>query len=279
MSQASDYPVTFPYGAVDNVYYGPQAVDKSTYIGPYHRGDDRAMPMGTPVVMNGATIGLSGNGNGRYGAHLHVGRFVGGADTDPHGLGFSLPGAVVTKILNDYSDPVNGKYVWVRDASGATWVYLHLSQITCVVGQVLSPAPQQGEAMITDSDNEFWRWDKLFVQIRGRMATRDEFRAAAVGKTWLQAMEILSDSTEADANQRTREFGQSASTQLATQSTTIDTLNLNIKNLTDDNVSLKTELAAAVAKETPAPVPQNTYEPAVSSPSWLVRLIARFKKS
>jgi hypothetical protein len=56
-----------------------------------------------------------------------------------------------------------------------------------------------GEDMINDTDNEFWRWNKLFVQIRGREASREEFRNAAVGQTWLRAMEVLSDSSEADA--------------------------------------------------------------------------------
>ena len=56
-----------------------------------------------------------------------------------------------------------------------------------------------GEVMIQDYDNEFARWNKLFYQIRGRNATREEFRNSAVGKTWLRAMEILSDSPEADA--------------------------------------------------------------------------------
>lgn len=52
---------------------------------------------------------------------------------------------------------------------------------------------------IADTDSEFNRWNKLFVQIRGRNASRDEFRAAAVNRTWLAAMEILSDNPEADA--------------------------------------------------------------------------------
>lgn len=52
--------------------------------------------------------------------------------------------------------------------------------------------------MVNDADNEYWRWNKLFLQIRGRNATREEFRAHAVGKNWLTAMEILSDDPEAD---------------------------------------------------------------------------------
>lgn len=70
----------------------------------------------------------------------------------------------------------------------------------------------QGDEMVTDSDNEYWRWNKLAIQIRGRNEgfSRDEFRAAAVGKTWLRAMEILSDDPEADASERARRVGQVA---------------------------------------------------------------------
>jgi hypothetical protein len=70
--------------------------------------------------------------------------------------------------------------------------------------------PQGGEAMISDADNEYGRWNKLFRQIRGRNAGRDEFRAAAVGRSWLSAMEILSDSPEADQATRWQETGQVA---------------------------------------------------------------------
>jgi septal ring factor EnvC (AmiA/AmiB activator) len=63
------------------------------------------------------------------------------------------------------------------------------------------------EPMITDADNEYGRWNKLFVQIRGRHATRDEFRKHAVGKSWLQAMETLSDDAEADRATKAQEVG------------------------------------------------------------------------
>lgn len=58
----------------------------------------------------------------------------------------------------------------------------------------------KGEEMIGDTDNEYSRWDKVATQIRGRHRgfTRDEFRSAAVGRTWLQANEILSDDPESD---------------------------------------------------------------------------------
>lgn len=137
MKDASQFPVTFGYGATDDTYYGPKAQGKATYIGPYHRGDDRAMRVGTPVVVNGVIIGKSGNGDGRYGAHLHVGKWLAGVDVNPNGGGFKLDGAKVIGVLNDYSDPANGKYVRIGDSSGAMWVYLHLSEVHVKLGEVL----------------------------------------------------------------------------------------------------------------------------------------------
>lgn len=55
------------------------------------------------------------------------------------------------------------------------------------------------EDMITDTDNEYARWNKLFQQIRvPRQTARSEFQGNAVGLTWLKAMEILSDDADAD---------------------------------------------------------------------------------
>lgn len=68
----------------------------------------------------------------------------------------------------------------------------------------------KGESMIKDADNEFGRWQKVGYQIRGRNLTRDEFRKAAVGKTWLNAIEILSDNVEADSATRWQEVGRIA---------------------------------------------------------------------
>lgn len=134
---ASDYPITFGYGATDGYYYGPNGI-----IGAYHRGDDRAMPDGTPVVVNGVVIGLSNNTGASSGPHLHIGRFVNGKDTNPNGGGFEFDSAVVTEVNQD---SVNGKYVRIK-ADGASWIYLHLLEQRVTVGQVLKggdmPTPE-----------------------------------------------------------------------------------------------------------------------------------------
>lgn len=64
--------------------------------------------------------------------------------------------------------------------------------------------------LIRDTDNEYGRWSKLFHQVRGRSGSRDEFRQSAVGRTWLNAIEILSDDPEADRAQDAQNVGQVA---------------------------------------------------------------------
>lgn len=125
MAQAKDYPVTFPYGATTAPY-------SPSYP---HKGDDRAMPVGTSVRVNGVQIGNSGKTGFVTGPHLHVGKWLNGRHYNPGGKGFSFNSAVVTQI-DPYDNDANGKFVRVQ-ADGYSWVYLHLSEITCKVGQKL----------------------------------------------------------------------------------------------------------------------------------------------
>jgi hypothetical protein len=128
---AQDYPVTTPYGYVEGYPLN----------GGFHQGIDYGCPAGTPIIVNGIVIGLSGATGYVQGAHLHVGRWVNGAVTNPGiGGGFHFSSAIVTEVhLADDSN--NGKYVRIQ-GDGASWVYLHLSRINVNVGQHL-----QGEDM------------------------------------------------------------------------------------------------------------------------------------
>lgn len=71
---------------------------------------------------------------------------------------------------------------------------------------------EEGEDMIPDDDNDFARWSETFQMIRGRVPTREEFQASAVGRTWLSALEILEDSAEAAICQNWQSVGQVAVT-------------------------------------------------------------------
>jgi hypothetical protein len=114
---SSDYKMTFGYKRTDAPY--------GTAKFPYHRGDDWFMPEGTPIVVNGVQIGISGQTGFVTGPHCHIGRFVGGSDTNPNSQGWQLDNPHVTDI--GYDD-VNGNYVGLLDAQGVRWVYLHMKE-------------------------------------------------------------------------------------------------------------------------------------------------------
>ena len=122
-----EYPVTTPYGQVPGypLHNG------------FHQGVDYGCPVGTPVIVNGITIGLSGNTGYSSGAHCHVGKWVNGVVQNPLNGGFNFSIAKVTEVNED---PQNGKYVRVQ-GDGASWVYCHLSDNGLVqVGKELKGA-------------------------------------------------------------------------------------------------------------------------------------------
>lgn len=119
-----NYPVTTPYGQVPGYPLN----------NGFHTGIDYGYPMGTPVVVNGVTIGLSNNTGDSTGPHLHVGKYVNGQVQDPGvGNGFSFDSAVV---YDTGSDSVNGNYVRIM-GDGALWNYLHLQTVLVSKGQLL----------------------------------------------------------------------------------------------------------------------------------------------
>lgn len=121
---AADYPITTPFGYVSGYPLN----------NGYHKGEDRAMPVGTSVQVNGVQIGLSGNTGASTGPHLHIGHWRGATVIHPGGGGFTVSGATVLQTGNDSS---NGNFVRVQDQDGTTWVYLHLSRIDVKQGQQL----------------------------------------------------------------------------------------------------------------------------------------------
>lgn len=68
-----------------------------------------------------------------------------------------------------------------------------------------------GSEVVQNADNYYWRYGvKLAEQIRGRQLSREEFNKFLVGKTDLQAIEILSDDAEADRALQAQRVGQLA---------------------------------------------------------------------
>lgn len=115
---AQDYPVTFEYLAKWGLYT--------------HRGRDRAMPKGVPVIVGDTLVGYSGNTGFSFGAHLHTqaGYDPSAQETiNPEGHEFK-PGTVsaVGRGLQW------GNYAIVK-TDKVYVVYAHLSETTVSVGQ------------------------------------------------------------------------------------------------------------------------------------------------
>lgn len=66
--------------------------------------------------------------------------------------------------------------------------------------------PQGGEDVIVNDDNNFARFNKLHLLVRGRPVDRSVFNAF-VGKPWLTAIETISDDPEADNWQENGKVG------------------------------------------------------------------------
>ena len=122
-----DYGVKYKYGY--SKAYGPT----------FHTGEDWTVPdhkKDIPVVVNGVQIGITGTTGLSTGIHLHLGKWKYGTHHAPKGAGKSIPGGVVTQVDHE-GNSNNGKFVRVRGSDGFDYVYLHLSKVTCKVGQKL----------------------------------------------------------------------------------------------------------------------------------------------
>ena len=175
MAQAADYPVSFPFGATSHPY---------TAASP-HKGEDRACPTGTPVLVNGVAIGLVGNSGLSFGSHLHIGKFTqNGTLMPPNGQGFHFGTA---RVLTVSADATNGNYVRLL-ADGYCYVYLHLSKTLVTVGQTLNatlPTPQQpqGDEMIANHDQA----QKLYKMLRPNSnPSSDELNSTAGRRSFAQ---------------------------------------------------------------------------------------------
>lgn len=162
-----NYPITTPFGWVAGYPLNQDAAHPGQ---GFHNGIDYGFPMGTPVVVNGVTIGLSNNTGASTGPHLHVGKYVGGTVQNPGvGNGFSFSSAVV---FDTGYDATNGNYVRIT-GDGALWNYLHMEKVLVSKGQVL-----KGE---DDMIPDLAHLDMVFQRFFGRNSTGDE-QSQFIGK-------------------------------------------------------------------------------------------------
>lgn len=123
---ASDYPINFPYGAT---------------VAPYspthpHRGDDHPCPAGTPLVINGITLGLTGATGFVSGPHLHIQEWQNDYANTRKPQNAFKPGTVVNiDPSGTQGDGSFGKFITIQTADGWNDSYCHLSQINVTVGQ------------------------------------------------------------------------------------------------------------------------------------------------
>lgn len=134
---ASDYPINFPYGSSDPPYSTAHR----------HRGDDRPCPEGTPIVMDGVTIGLTGHTGEYQGVaylpHLHIQEWQGDfANTREPQNSFEGGTVVQAGTLSEF-----GNYVTIQTSDGWNDSYCHLSKINVKVGDEVGMADKVDENM------------------------------------------------------------------------------------------------------------------------------------
>lgn len=130
---AQDYTISFRYGATSSPY--SQAYP--------HRGDDRACPYGTSLVVESTQIGLTGNTgyvlpvptpqNPYAGSHLHIQEWqTYPSNTRKPQNSFKGGTVVHTNFSSDF-----GNYISIQK-DGWNTSYCHLSRIDVKVGQVIT---------------------------------------------------------------------------------------------------------------------------------------------
>lgn len=174
----ADYPVTLAYGV-----YGVAGYTKEHP----HRGRDFGCPSGTPLVVGGQQIGLSGATGKVTGPHCHVQEWKGDyANTREPNNAFQ-PGTVVNIDPNGtQGDGTFGKFITIRNADGWNNSYCHLSEIDVKVGDVIGGEmePQWNEG---DRQNfNEWHFNKDqgmfggqaggYKDVVGKISTSKEFK-------------------------------------------------------------------------------------------------------
>lgn len=193
--------------------YDPSAY--SGYPGARHPGTDYGVPANTPLVagMSGTVSVIDRSSTLKTGRGKEV---------------IITNGNKQRKACHmNRIDVVNGQYVAEGDPiglSGYTGYVLdgagnvgtpggaHLHDELLIDGIYVNLSEHLGgdEDMIQDNEPHYYRASDMHLRQRGKTITREHFRAAAVGNSWLRWEEMIADNPEATAWLETGMLGQRA---------------------------------------------------------------------
>jgi hypothetical protein len=156
---ASDYQVTFPFGATTAPY---------TPAHP-HRGDDYPCANGTPLVIDGEEIARTGDTGDVTGPHLHVQEWLDDVANCRRPQHAFKPGLVTA--ANNNVNQQWGKHITILNPDGWNTTYCHLSEVFVNVGQVIGVNMEKADV------------DNLVAPMQGRPADEQSY-SGFVGKNF-----------------------------------------------------------------------------------------------
>lgn len=128
MKDLAQYPVTFPYGSTAPPY-------STTHS---HRGNDRAAPVNTPIIVCGVTIGYVGMTGDATGYHCHTQEWLKNHVDVRKPQNEFKPGTVTEVDVNGTTgDKTLGKYVTIKDSDGWSTTYCHMNTTNANVGEII----------------------------------------------------------------------------------------------------------------------------------------------
>lgn len=159
MKDLASYPITFSFGVTTDPY---------TPSHP-HRGNDRAAPLGTPIIVQGTTIGFVGMTGFATGPHCHTQEWHTNKLNVRRPQNEFKPGTVTEVDVNGTTgDGSLGKYVTVRNIDGWSTSYCHMNVVNIKVGQDIT---QQGGTM--DKDNRIKALEASEQRLANEVHIRD----------------------------------------------------------------------------------------------------------
>lgn len=166
---AADYPISFPYGATSPPYSATKP----------HRGNDRACPSGTALVVGGATIGATGNTGASTGPHLHIQEWNTGYSNTRKPQNEFQGGTVINiDPTGTQGDGSFGKFITIQTADGWKDTYAHLSRIDVKIGDIIGGNMQQEiDELQAQMSGVYKQLDTLNAQMGGVYTQLDESRA------------------------------------------------------------------------------------------------------